>query len=90
MAQVSVTKKRDQKTAKNDEAQMVLGHFGERSTLYTPMIWRAFLDSHKVLIFIEHHSVCPLIGIRTPPTPLSQASVPSPLDQRVGGTLARG
>ncbi len=22
---------------------------------------------HKVLIYIEHHSVCPLVGIGTPP-----------------------
>jgi hypothetical protein len=33
---------------------------------------------HKVLIYIEHDSVCPLVGIGTPPTPLPQASVPSP------------
>jgi hypothetical protein len=25
--------------------------------------WR----SHKLLIYIEHHSVCPLVGIGTPP-----------------------
>jgi hypothetical protein len=23
--------------------------------------------NHKVLIYIEHHSVCPLVGIGTPP-----------------------
>jgi hypothetical protein len=23
--------------------------------------------THKVLIYIEHHSVCPLVGIGTPP-----------------------
>jgi hypothetical protein len=40
---------------------------------------------HKVLTFTEHHSVCPLVGIGTPPTPLPQASVPPPPDQRVGG-----
>ncbi len=43
---------------------------------------------HKVLIYKEHHSVCPLVGIGTPPTPFPQASVPSPPptpDQRVGG-----
>jgi hypothetical protein len=40
---------------------------------------------HKVLTYTEHHSVCPLVGIGTPPTPLPQASVPSPPDQRVGG-----
>jgi hypothetical protein len=43
---------------------------------------------HKVLIYIyiEHHSVCPLVGIVTPPTPLPLASVPPPpSDQRVRG-----
>ncbi len=45
-----------------------------------------YYDPHKVLIYIEHHSVCPLVGIWTPPTPLPQASVPPPpQDQRVGG-----
>ncbi len=31
---------------------------------------------HKV--YIEHHSVCPLVGIGTPTTPLPQACVPPP------------
>jgi hypothetical protein len=44
--------------------------------------------THKVIIYLEHHSVCPLVGIGTPPTPFPPASVPSPPDQRVGGTLA--
>ncbi len=44
---------------------------------------------HNVLIYTEHPSVCPFVGIGTPPTPLPQASVPSP-HQRVGGTLACG
>jgi hypothetical protein len=26
-----------------------------------------FNYAHKVLIYIEHHSVCPLVGIGTPP-----------------------
>jgi hypothetical protein len=30
---------------------------------------------HKILIYIVHHSVCALVGIGTPPTPLPQASV---------------
>ncbi len=33
---------------------------------------------HTVLISIEHHSVCPLVGIGNPPTPIPQASVPYP------------
>jgi hypothetical protein len=24
-------------------------------------------EYHKVLIYIEHHSICPLVGIGTPP-----------------------
>jgi hypothetical protein len=24
-------------------------------------------EGHKVIIYIEHHSVCPLVGIGTPP-----------------------
>jgi hypothetical protein len=39
---------------------------------------------HKVLIYIEHHSVCHPSEL-TPPPLLLQASVPSPPDQRVGG-----
>ncbi len=47
---------------------------------------KVFLNGvqHKVL-YIEHHSVCPLVGIGTPPTPLPQASAPLPPDKRVGG-----
>ncbi len=41
--------------------------------------------THKVLKHIEHHSVCPLVGIGTPPTPLSPASVPSPPGPKDGG-----
>jgi hypothetical protein len=41
-------------------------------------------------MYIEHHSLCHLVGIGTHPTPLPQASVPSPSVQRVGGhTLLR-
>jgi hypothetical protein len=34
--------------------------------------------SHKVLIYIEYHIVCPLVGIEALPPPLSHASVPLP------------
>ncbi len=34
--------------------------------------------NHKVRIYKEYHSVCPLVGIVTLPTPLSPASVPLP------------
>ncbi len=40
--------------------------------------------THKVLS-VEHHSVCPLVGIGSPPTPLPQASVPSPRTKGWGG-----
>jgi hypothetical protein len=33
---------------------------------------------HKVRIYKEYHSVCPLVRIGTPPTPLSPATVPLP------------
>jgi hypothetical protein len=47
---------------------------------------------HKVLIYIEHHSVCPLVGIGTPP-PLaaSECALPPPGPKGGGGgTLACG
>jgi len=31
---------------------------------------------HKIHIYIEYRSVCPVVGIGTPPPPLPQASVP--------------
>jgi hypothetical protein len=40
---------------------------------------------HNVHIFLENYSVCPLVGIGTPPPPLSPASVPPP-EPKVGGT----
>ncbi len=40
---------------------------------------------HKVPIYKEYHSVCPIVGIGTLPPPLSPASVPSPRNQRGGG-----
>jgi hypothetical protein len=43
---------------------------------------------HKVHIFKEYHSVCPLAGIGTLPPPLSPASVPLPPELGGGGTLA--
>jgi hypothetical protein len=35
-------------------------------------------------IYTEHHSVCPLVGIGTPPNPLPQASVPVPSPRTKG------
>ncbi len=40
---------------------------------------------HKVLIYTEYHSVCPLAGIGTLPPPLSPASVPLPLEPKGWG-----
>ncbi len=34
--------------------------------------------TRKLLIYIEHYSLCPLVGIGIPPTLLPQASVPPP------------
>ncbi len=44
-------------------------------------LWR--LTDTKYL-YIEHQSVCPLVGIGTPQTPLPQASVPSPSGPKGG------
>ncbi len=48
------------------------------------------VSGHKVRIFKEYHSVCPLVGIGTLQTPLSPAIVPLPPDSGGGGTLACG
>ncbi len=45
-------------------------------------------ESQSVGIYKEHHSVRPLVGIGTFPTPLSPASVSLPLEPGGGGTLA--
>ncbi len=44
---------------------------------------------HKVLIYLEYQSGCPLVGIGTPhgtPLPSSVCVPPPPPNQRVGGT----
>ncbi len=49
--------------------------------------------THKVLIYTEYHSLCPLVGIGTLPPPLSPASVsfpPVPKAGGGGGTLVGG
>jgi hypothetical protein len=46
---------------------------------------------HKVNIYKEYHSVCPLVGIGPLPPLLSPASVPfPPVPKGGGGTLACG
>jgi hypothetical protein len=40
---------------------------------------------HKVHIFTEYHSVCPLVGTGTLPPPISPASVPLPPEPKRGG-----
>jgi hypothetical protein len=41
-------------------------------------------------LVLNYHSVCPLVGIGTLPTPLSPANVPHPQNPGGGGTLACG
>ncbi len=41
--------------------------------------------THKVHIYVEYYSVCPLFGIGNLPTPLSPASVPLPPEPKGGG-----
>ena len=45
---------------------------------------------HIYTVYIKYHSVCPLVGIGTPPPPLPQASMPlpPPPQPKGGGTLA--
>jgi hypothetical protein len=43
------------------------------------------LYDHKVHTYLEHHSVCPLVGIGTAPPPLPQASVYPPSPEPKGG-----
>jgi hypothetical protein len=48
-------------------------------------------ETHKVLIYIEHHSLCPLVGIGTPQTsPASECALPPPRTKGWGGTVACG
>jgi hypothetical protein len=62
-------------------------------TKVSTKLFEQFRETHKVLIYKEHHCVGPLVGIGTPPTPLPQASGPSSPDPKGGGregTLACG
>jgi hypothetical protein len=43
------------------------------------------ISAHKVHIYLEYHSVCPLVRIGTPPTPSPLASVSLPSEPK-GGT----
>jgi hypothetical protein len=52
----------------------------------TVSLWQVV---YKVHIYIEYHSVCPLVGIGAPPLPLPQTSVPLPRNQRGGGRHTR-
>jgi hypothetical protein len=49
-----------------------------------------YSTEHKVHIYIEYHSVCPLVGIGTLPPPLSPASVPLPPKQGGGAHSPAG
>ncbi len=52
--------------------------------------WFLLQLHHKVHIYKEYHSGCPLVGTGTIPTPHPQASVPLPPEPVGGGTLACG
>ncbi len=54
--------------------------------LFLPPPWPA---NHKVRIYKEYHSVWPLVGIGTLPTPLSPASEPLPQNRGGGHTRLR-
>jgi hypothetical protein len=45
---------------------------------------KIFYSDHKLRIYKEYRSACPLVGIGTLPTPLPPASVPLPRNQRRG------
>jgi hypothetical protein len=65
----------------------------EETSSTVPHVYRVTLQPnhptlHKVHIYLEYPSVCPLVGIGTAPPPLPQASAVYP--QRGGGTLVCG
>jgi hypothetical protein len=45
---------------------------------------------HKVHIYIEHHSVCPLVRIGPPPLLSPASDCVAPSEAKGGGTLVRG
>jgi hypothetical protein len=58
----------------------------ERTTFSSIPQKQRLSHTKYVRIYKEYHSVCPLVGIGTPPTPLSPASVtPRPPDRGAGG-----
>ncbi len=57
-----------------------------KTWVHIPCIYLgAMAEDHKVHIFIEYHSVCPLVGIGNLPPPFSPASVPLPGTNGGGG-----
>ncbi len=48
----------------NTEPQLKSKAFNSSGSL---TLVRRIYSLHKVLMYIEHHSVCPLVGIGTPP-----------------------
>ncbi len=54
------------------------------------MRWVAVLQIHKTNIYLEYHSVCPLVGIGNPLPPLPQASVYPPPPPPPPPSLRRG
>jgi hypothetical protein len=46
---------------------------------------RSHTTKHKVPIYLEYHSVCPLVGIVTPPTLSPASECASPWNRKGGG-----
>jgi hypothetical protein len=62
--------------------------FGLSYKKFSLCILRIHFKAKKYL-YKEHHSVCPLVEIGTPPTPFPQAIVPSPPPGLKGGGRTR-
>jgi hypothetical protein len=68
-----------------DPFEMLESANGERNIHKEFMVLFAYRLQHKVHVYKEYHSVCPLVGTGTLPTSLSPASVPLPPEPEGGG-----
>ncbi len=68
------TKKKEARRRRYRKANKKMGRWVRRKDHSDGANVRA--AKHKVHIFTEYHSLCPLVGIGTTPPPLPQASVP--------------
>jgi hypothetical protein len=66
-------------------SEIMSGESSIRDLSYVCMTEQRMHPTKYIYTYIEHHSVCLLVGIGTPPTPLPQARVPSPPYEMVGG-----